>query len=170
MGQDRFIVDAFNEEFVTGETQRPPDHLIGVVFAVVVLFIVPMIGLNLVVYEAWRTADGFSPSLALVTLVMLMVNGILLGATWWFWRRYSLRNTGQLIDGEVVKASGEIRPGPQGNDFVITVMYQFSSPRNDKAIKGTIAQVRNDLVEAPLPASGTPVAVLYRNDRNYRVM
>jgi hypothetical protein len=35
---------------------------------------------------------------------------------------------------------------------------------------GTIAQVRDDLIDSPLPGEGEPVAVLYRTDSNYRVM
>ncbi|TVR21617.1 MAG: hypothetical protein EA396_07785 [Anaerolineaceae bacterium] len=169
--ENLFIVDPFNAPFVRGESGRPPDYLTGAVFAVIVLFILPMIALNMLVVEALTQAEGdVTGSLILVVLVMLTVDLILLGAAWWFWRRYSLRRHGELIGGYVVRTHGEVRPGPQGNEYVVTVWYRFDSPRSGKSITGTIALARNDLAETSLPQADEPVAILYHSDRNYRVM
>jgi hypothetical protein len=169
--KNMFITDPFNSPFVTGDESRPPDHLIGVVFAVIVLFVLPMLALNALVIDALLdTQSTLNGGLLLVLSVMLSINAILLGAGWWFWRRYSLRNNGKLIEGFVVKSEGETRPGPLGQEFVITVWYEFISPKTNKAITGTIAQTRDDLTADTLPEVGSSVAVLFLSDRNYRVM
>lgn len=166
-----FVVDDLNIPFVQGEAERPPDHLIGVVALVVAFFVMPMIGLNLVVIAAWGNSDGvFSASLALITSVTLAVDGIILAAAAWFTRRFRLQRRGQLIRGNLQQLDTQVRPGPQGSVFVVTVQYTFTSPRTGREIQGVIAQNRNDLIETRLPEPGAPVAVLYRNDRNYRVM
>jgi hypothetical protein len=171
MTQEIFIVDPFNAPFVQGETKQPPDHLIGVVAVILLIFTLPMLGLNVIVVDAWlRNTLAVGASLVVVTLVTLSVDLILVGSAWWFWRRFRLRQAGELLPGTIQQASGEVRPGPQGNDFIITVSYQFTSPHSGETVTGVIAQTRNDQVDAPLPASGTPVRVLYRSDRNYRVM
>ncbi len=169
--KNTFITDPFNSPFVAGEASRPPDHLIGVVFAVIVLFILPMLALNALVIDALlSTKTDLNGGLILVLSVMLAIDAILLGAGWWFWRRYNLRNNGKLIQGYVVKTEGETRPGPLGKEFVITIWYEFISPKTSRAIKGTIAHTRDDLTEETLPAVGSNVAVLFLSDRNYRVM
>lgn len=169
--KNTFITDPFNAPFVSGESNRPPDHLIGVVFTVIILFILPMLALNALVIDALvDNKSGLNGGLLLVLSVMLSINAILAGAGWWFWRRYQLRDNGKLIQGQVVKAEGEVRPGPLGKEFVITIWYEFTSPKTNKTISGTIAQNRDDITEETLPQTGSPVAVLFLNDRNYRVM
>jgi hypothetical protein len=166
-----FVIDPFNSSFIEGKDTRPPDHLIGVVFAVIVLFILPMIALNLLVIGALVDTESMvTGSLILVLSVMLSLNAILLGAGWWFWRRFALKRQGSLINGEIVKSEGEVRPGPYGKEFVVTVWYQFTSPKTGRIFKGTIAQTRDDLAENELPEVGQPVSVLYLNDRNFRLM
>ncbi len=166
-----FVIDPFNAGFVEGGEQRPPDYLIGVVFAVLVLFILPMIALNMLVINALLDAENqVTGSLILVISVMLSINGILLGAGYWFWRRFALKRQGRLIQGEVVKSHGETRPGPQGKEYIVTVWYQFTSPKSGRVFSGTIAQSRDDLTDNYLPEAGKAVMVLYLNDRNYRVM
>ncbi|MFW5696186.1 MAG: hypothetical protein ACOCXR_00205 [Phototrophicaceae bacterium] len=168
---DLFVVDDLNQPFVAGEKARPPDALIGVVITVVVLFIPPMLGLNLVILQAWTdTADAISASLILITLVALSVDAILIGAVYWYLRRWRLRRAGRLIPGAVIEAHGDVRPGPQGSEFIITVFYRFNRPDTGAEVRNVIAQKRNDLVDEPLPAPGTPVRVLYLNPRNYRAM
>lgn len=165
-----FLVDRLNAPFVAGQAARPPDPLIGVVAVVVVLFVLPMLGLNLVVGVAWLDASSLSASLVLITLVTLAVDVLLFGAAWWFSRRFALRRRGQLLPGRLTQVEGDVRPGPQGSVFVLTVTYVLVSPTSGGELTGTIAQIRDDLVEAPLPPVGTPVAVLYLNDGNFRVM
>lgn len=169
--ENLFVVDPLNAPFVRGESGRPPDYLTGAVFAVIVLFVLPMIALNILVIEALTQAEGgITGSVILVVLVMLTVDVILLGAAWWFWRRRRLRLHGELISGYVVRTHGEVRPGPQGNEYMVTVWYRFDSPRSGKSITGTIAQARNDLADTHLPQADDAVAILYHSDRNYRVM
>lgn len=169
--KNTFITDPFNAPFVSGESTRPPDHLIGVVFAVIILFILPMLALNALVIDAlFDNQNGLNGGLLLVLGVMLSIDAILLGAGWWFWRRYQLRDNGTLIQGYVTKAEGEVRPGPLGKEYVITIWYEFISPKSNQAFKGVIAQTRDDLTEETLPQVGSSIAVLYLNDHNYRVM
>lgn len=166
-----FILDPFNADFVDGKAKRPPDHLIGVVFAVIVLFLLPMAALNVLVLIAILTSDDpFTRGSILVMLVMLSVDAILFGAGWWFWRRFDLRRRGTLIDGEIIRVEGDIRRESTGANYVVTLYYKFESPQSGKPITGVIAQTRNDLADTKLPVVGEQVRVLYLHDKNYRVM
>lgn len=170
-GRETFLVDDMNADFINGDTTRPPDALIGVVAVVVVLFIIPMLGLNAVTVDAWLQEDGSGgSSLVLITLVTVAIDVILVGAGAWFTRRFRLRRQGRLVRGEITRAEAQVRPGPRGNEFVLTVYYSLESPRTGQTLRGVIANTRDDLAESPLPEAGTPVDVLYLNDRNFRVM
>jgi hypothetical protein len=77
-----------------------------------------------------------------------------------------LANEGQLLRGQVVSAVG--RRGSK-NTYNVTLKYDFTTP-NGKQITKQQVQNRPDLRNGPLPSPGTPVAVLYVNDKLQRLM
>jgi hypothetical protein len=96
---------------------------------------------------------------ALLTLLILV---------WAFW--VSLRYTrferqGQVIKGEVTACEGKAMP----DHYHVTLSYKFRTPA-DRELTGKITQERDDLKNEELPQKGTPVAVLYVNDKLYRLL
>jgi hypothetical protein len=78
-----------------------------------------------------------------------------------------LEREGQLIGGEVISAKG--RYGSKGH-YNLTVEYRFRAPDTGEAILDKAKETRNDLRGETLPAPGTPVAVLYRDRKTYKVL
>jgi hypothetical protein len=84
---------------------------------------------------------------------------------------------GQLIEGKLTERSGRVvSRGKGGSAYQVAVTYQFVSPTGE-TLSGTQQMDRNDLrppkKQSPnpnLPAKGSPVAVLYKDDQHYRMM
>jgi hypothetical protein len=76
-------------------------------------------------------------------------------------RTRRLEQFGRLLKGAVVDCKGTT---DSDGDHTVTLRYTFSSPANRKML-GTERHTRNDLKRARLPAPGTPLAVLYADDK-----
>jgi hypothetical protein len=79
---------------------------------------------------------------------------------------------GQILQGELLAwvASVGQHPFARGPaDFDVTVEYRFTTP-DYITIHRTTKEVRNDLNGKQLPMPGTPVYVLYFNDREYYLL
>ncbi len=76
-----------------------------------------------------------------------------------------LERFGYLLDGEVVACSSHVNDG----DTVITLKYRFCTPENKPIVRSS-DKSRNDLRKSSLPGIGTPVAVLYLDERLFRVL
>jgi hypothetical protein len=80
-------------------------------------------------------------------------------------RTRRLEREGQLLHGRVAEAKGSRGK----NGYQVRISYTFISPEGE-TIKGSESRIRNDLRDAPLPASGTPVAVVYVGPGLYRMV
>jgi len=74
---------------------------------------------------------------------------------------------GIWLQGEVVHAETEV---DGDGDLALTLVTRFRSIDTGEWIETHDRQVRNDLKSEPLPQPGTPVHVLYRDDRSYLVL
>lgn len=106
-------------------------------------------------------------------------DGISVGAILWLpvtffmgWqvrqRRRALRlgRQGQLLEGRVV--SCDRRLDAEGS-LVVDLHYRFTAP-GGKVIRGKATACRDDLKESPLPHPDKPVAVLYLDEQNYKLL
>jgi hypothetical protein len=100
--------------------------------------------------------------------------GVIVGGTslvcclvcvWVDWRNRRI-SKGTLLRGTLLSASG--RNGSKGA-YIVTVEYTFTTPSGGIITKKA-SNDRRDLRKAALPPYGTPVAVLYLDDRNVRLM
>jgi hypothetical protein len=53
---------------------------------------------------------------------------------------------------------------------MINVEYSFVPPDGGAAISKKQRQQRNDLKGDPLPATGTPVAILYKDRKHFKML
>jgi hypothetical protein len=81
--------------------------------------------------------------------------------------RWLARN-GRILEGKVVKSSGRLA-GSKRRYYRLTVQYRFISP-SGTVLSGKQGARRDDLRHSPLPGPGTPVAVLYVDDRHYKML
>ena len=97
-----------------------------------------------------------------------------------FLKNARLWRQGKLVVGHVLacrryttETSTSFRPSEYGSalkgNFYIELSYEFHSPQG-KSIRATAQRNRIDLRQARLPNFGTPVAVLYLNDKDYQVL
>jgi hypothetical protein len=78
----------------------------------------------------------------------------------------ALERSGQLVSGEVVSASG--RRSNKGR-FMLNVQYRFRTPDSGETITGSSSATLNKLPQ-PLPPGGTPLAIVYRDRKTYKVL
>ncbi|MCC7452090.1 MAG: DUF3592 domain-containing protein, partial [Anaerolineae bacterium] len=79
-----------------------------------------------------------------------------------------LARHGEIIEGQIVNCSGRITGG-KGSYYKLTVEYQFCTP-DGRILFGKQNASRNDLRQSVLPATNTPVAVLYADDQHYKLL
>jgi hypothetical protein len=65
-----------------------------------------------------------------------------------------------LLEGEIIGVQGS----RHGNDFMVTIEYEFLTPQK-KMLVGTTSAYRRDLDSTKLPPVGLPIVVCYVNDR-----
>jgi Protein of unknown function (DUF3592) len=104
----------------------------------------------------------------------------LVSRVWQFWRDDTLIRKGRLLMGEVVKCQGTLNVtktsldgkgygSPLRGTYLIELSYVFHTPEG-KEVEATAKSRRNDLIDQRLPELGTPVAILYLNERRYKVL
>lgn len=80
-------------------------------------------------------------------------------------RNRRLEHEGQFIAGKITETNGmSMKSGYQ-----VTLTYTFISPEGSSLTRKESA-IRNDLRKKALPAIGTPVAVVYADEKVYRVL
>jgi hypothetical protein len=78
-----------------------------------------------------------------------------------------LRQGSRKLMGEILYCTRDIDDG----DCHIKLTYRFQSPESGQILEGNHERERDDLRDASkLPASGTPVIVLYRDDKTFQVL
>jgi hypothetical protein len=81
-------------------------------------------------------------------------------------RKVRLLRDGQILDGELLACRGEL---DSEKDYQLRATYKFVTPEG-RSLEGKAEAERNDWKDRSLPASGTPVAVLYLNDDHFRML
>jgi len=79
-----------------------------------------------------------------------------------------LAQHGEIIEGQLVNCSGRMTGG-KGSYYKLSVDYQFCAP-DGRIMFGKQNASRNDLRRTVLPATNTPVAVLYVDDKHYKML
>jgi len=101
----------------------------------------------------------------------LVWNGLVFAISWLLARevhkRRRLASNGQRISGEIVHCSSHL---DSDGDFVLDARFRFRSPQAWVWIEGKGSQLRKDLKGEPLPPPGTPVHVLYLDDKRYMML
>lgn len=82
-------------------------------------------------------------------------------------RNWKLIRQGRLVSGSLVAIQGQL---DADSDFDVTVDYTVHAPDANRLVKGRARSIRNDLRQALLPESGTPVAVLYLSPEHHRML
>ncbi|HLV36607.1 MAG TPA: DUF3592 domain-containing protein [Spirillospora sp.] len=84
-----------------------------------------------------------------------------------FRRDRRLSRLGKLVRGELLNATS--RRDSDG-DYHVTVEYSFVPPDGGDVIFKKQSAQRNDLKNKPLPAKGSPVMVLYKDRRHFKML
>jgi len=74
-------------------------------------------------------------------------------------------NEGQVIRGELLEFKSRMNNG----NYMVTTRYRFRSPLGSP-LEGKSSSAHNNLRNTSPPASGTPVAVLYVDDKLHRLL
>jgi hypothetical protein len=108
---------------------------------------------------------------AFLTLFALLWNGIswgIFGSIIVSHRRdRELARDGQLVRGELVSASGQT--GSKGK-YYVTARYRFQPPDSGEPIVRNQTALRSDMRNTAMPAAGTPVMVLYKNRKRFKML
>jgi hypothetical protein len=76
-----------------------------------------------------------------------------------------LRKGSRKLIGEAAASQHDV-DDDDGN-YYVQITYRFQSPQSGRTIEGTQQRKRNDLEQTGPPHPGTPVIVLYRDDKTY---
>jgi hypothetical protein len=108
-----------------------------------------------------------NPILMLIFMALfILIPGIgVIGMLWVYFRMRRLAAGGQLIAGKITEAKGSRVKG----GYQVSVRYTFLTPEGE-SLKGYETGIRNDLRDQILPDAGTPVVVLYLNNRLYKML
>jgi hypothetical protein len=79
-----------------------------------------------------------------------------------------LARNGRILQGKVMKSNGRLA-GSKHRYYKLAVQYEFLSP-SGAVLSGKQDARRDDLRHSLLPGSGTPIAVLYVDDRHYKML
>jgi hypothetical protein len=82
-------------------------------------------------------------------------------------KRQRLAREGTLISGQIIHCSGR---KDRDNDLRLKAGVRFRSPQTDQWIEKNYLRTRNDLKGKPLPQPGTPVHILYINDKTFEAV
>jgi hypothetical protein len=97
----------------------------------------------------------------------LITWGVVIGTIYSASRNRQLIQGGQLVTGELLGVWGD---KDSDGDLQVKAAYRFVAPDSGEALTKKESAQRNDLKGDPLPAVGTPVAVLYRNKNHFRML
>jgi hypothetical protein len=84
-------------------------------------------------------------------------------------RERRLAAQGRLVPGRIVSCRGGLDPSEHGRSYYLDVVYRVQGPAGEM-ITGTKSLPRDDLHGQPLPQPGTPVAVLFLDEKVHDVL
>jgi hypothetical protein len=106
-----------------------------------------------------------------ITAFCLVWDGVVFTFSWYLVReirkRRRLARRGRQIAGEVLGCDPD---RDSDGDLWLTVRFGFHSPQTGRWIEGKGSHTRKDLEGKPLPPQGTPVKVLYLDDKTFMML
>jgi hypothetical protein len=84
-----------------------------------------------------------------------------------WWRNARLARDGRLVEGQLT--SYRTRRGRRSG-FYVDVNYTFQSPQDGQYLAGKGSEARGDLRDTPAPPIGTPVSVLFVDNKLFKVL
>ena len=162
--KDLFLFDLENLHFLIGKSDtiwRAGTYLGSLIVPVILAVVLIIIGIM-------SPYGGFFPDLE-IALVVLGIGAVL---CWFTYQRRLLSKDGKAIQGRIIETEErEKRMGPRWLDIYgwqFGALCAFRTPEG-KVISVRRYAVRNDLKDKVI-ADGTPIVVLYRNSRHYKVL
>ena len=167
-----FLFNLNNEAYVNGESSEIPT-VVSLNRAIrQYVFLVLLIALPMVLCIVLGTS--LAGHRIVVLFPLLLIVSLLVCAYFVFssyWRDKRLLQSGRIIFGEVIRQ--DIIPTYAiGTSTITRIIYRFHSPENERKIgKIDLAHVILRMPDGrKYPVAGTPIAVLYANDKNYKLL
>lgn len=177
MGQEPFLLDPKSKRFL-GERRPVPRNVRNASAAAgALLFCLAVTG-GCTAFVGGTLRGASREDLAIVGFMIGLPSALMtLACMALSWRKFNvdlpeahkadlLEEHGQVLEGELLEAFSHKRRVP---GFWVTERYRLESPRG-RELFGENRCRRNDLKSRKLPAPGAPVAVLYLDDENFRLL
>lgn len=167
-----FLFNTAHEAYLNGETSELPTVVTlsrairQYVFLVLLIALPMIIAIILGTSLAGHRIVILFPTLLIVSLLVCAY--FVLGG---YWRDKQLLQSGKIIFGEVLRQ--DIIPAyALGTSTLTRIIYRFATPENERKIgKIDLAHVILRMPDGrKYPTAGTPIAVLYANDKNYKLL
>jgi hypothetical protein len=162
--KDLFLFDLENLHFLIGKSKTiwgTGSYALKLVVPCVLAAIIVTIGVTSPYGAFWSNL-----------LIALGILGIGAGLCWFTYRNQLLSKDGKLIQGRIIETKeGQRRMGPRWLDIYgwqFGALCAFRTP-DGKVVSTYRYAVRNDL-EDKIISEGTPILVLYRNPRHFKVL
>lgn len=168
-----FLFNTIHENFVHGDDKHFPSAVTRKKAVRQYVFLMFVIALPMVLTITLLIAvAGFNIQLL---LIVELVTALIICA-YFVLRQYLrdrvLRYDGIIIYGEIVRQ--EMLPiyGSMGTSTVTRIFYRFATPDNERKIDSVdLSNITHRMPDGrKYPSAGTPIAVLYANDNNHRLL
>jgi hypothetical protein len=163
-----FFFEPEAERFVRGETQTLPlNSCLLLALGAFALSGLLISGLSVIQWVHNSASETSSGGLGLLC-GNLFWWAIVLGLAYYVLgqrsKRQRLSREGTLIDGAIVQCSGHL---DSDNDFQVKADIRFRSPQTGQWVFKTFSRQCNHLKGNSLPSPGTPIHILYIDDRTF---
>jgi hypothetical protein len=171
---ETFLLNPKHEDFATGRGPLPSQHW-GLVWAVAITFSVLMIGsMTYAAFVLLQPSPDLPPSeqwtlnmMRFAPAVLALINGAgLVVLRKKQCRDHRFRAEGRLLEGQVVTCSAT---QSSESGYLVELSYSFLTP-DGRTLEGKGSERREDLKGTPLPMPGTPVSVLYVDNKLHKVL
>jgi hypothetical protein len=167
-----FLFNLAHDAYVEGKSTELPtattlNRAIRQYVFLMLLIALPMvIAISLLTSFAGHRIVVLMPILLVVSLIVCA--GYVMSS---YWRDRNLLRSGKILFGEVLRQ--DIVPAYTiGTSTLTRIIYRFQTPNNERIIgKIDLAHVILRMPDGrKYPTAGTPIAVLYANDKNYKLL
>jgi hypothetical protein len=137
------------------------------------VFLMLLIALPMILFISLLTSFAGHRIIVLMPILLLVS---LLVCAWFviagYWRDRKLLRSGKIVFGEVLRQDIIPAYANIGTSTITRIIYRFHTPENERKIgKIDFAHVMLRMPDGrKYPAAGTPIAVLYANDKNYKLL
>ena len=167
-----FLFNLLHEDYVKGESSEFPSAttlnraIRQYVFLMLSTALPMVLAISLLTNFAGHRVVVLLPTLLLVSLLVCAY--FVLGG---YWRDKKLLRSGKIIFGEVLRQ--DIMPAyALGTSTITRIIYRFPTPDNERIIgKIDLAHVILRMPDGrKYPTAGTPIAIVYANEKNYKLL